>query len=177
MGHPVYAVGVPRPWFGWPAGRGRVGMPRSIWSGAISFGLVNVPVRMYAAVHETDLHFHLVHERDGGRIRYQKVCEEEDRPVDSDEIVKAYETDDGELVYLTDEDFAAAEVHGFKAIDIEDFVPYDQIDPIYFEHTYYLGPADGAERVYALLTKAMERSGLAGIARYVMRARQNLGCL
>jgi DNA end-binding protein Ku len=152
-------------------------MPRAIWTGAISFGLVNVPVRMYSAIDEQDVHFELIHEPDGGHIGYQKYCKVENEVVSNDEIVKGYEVEDGEYVYLTDEDFEAAQVDGYKTIDINDFVPYDEIDPIYFERTYYLGPQEGADKVYALLVRAMEQSGLAAIAKYVMRDRQHLGCL
>jgi DNA end-binding protein Ku len=152
-------------------------MPRAIWSGAISFGLVNVPVRMYSAIDEQDIHFHLLHERDDSRIGYEKVCKAEGKPVPDDEIVKAYEVKDGEYVYVTDEDLEAAEGESYRTIDIEDFVAYEEIDPIYFEKTYYLGPADGADRVYALLLRAMEQSGLCGIGTYVMRDKQHLGCL
>jgi DNA end-binding protein Ku len=152
-------------------------MPRAIWSGAISFGLVNVPVRMYSAISETDLHFHLVHEPDNGRIGYQKICKAEKELVPDDEIVKAFEFAEDELVVLTDEDFAAAKAEGVKSIEIEQFVPYEEIDPIYFERTYYLGPADGADKVYGVLRKAMEETGLAAIGKYVMRDKQHLGCL
>jgi DNA end-binding protein Ku len=152
-------------------------MPRALWSGAISFGLVNVPVRMYSAIAEKDLHFHLIHEPDGSRIRYQKVCAKDDKPVPDDEIVKGYELENGDYVYLTDDDFAAAESDGYKLIEIRDFVPYDQIDPIVFERTYYLGPAEGAEKVYSLMVKAMERSGLAAVTSYVFHDREHLGCL
>ena len=152
-------------------------MPRAIWTGTISFGLVNVPVRMYSAIDESDLHFHLVHEPDGGRIGYQKVCKAENEPVSDDEIVKAYEIEKDELVVLTDEDFAAAKSEGVKTIEISDFVPYEQIDPIYFERTYYLGPQDGSEKVYSLLRQAMEKTGLAAVGKYVMRDKQHLGCL
>ena len=152
-------------------------MPRAIWSGTISFGLVSVPVRMYSAIEESDLHFKLVHEPDGGRIGYQKVCKAENEPVPDDEIVKAYELRDDELVVLTDEDFDAVKVEGVKSIDISDFVPYDEIDPIYFERTYYLGPQEGGEKVYSLLRQAMEKTGLAAIGKYVMREKQQLGCL
>jgi DNA end-binding protein Ku len=152
-------------------------MPRAIWTGAVSFGLVNVPVRMYSAIDTTDLEFDLIHEEDGGRIGYRKVCKLEDEPVPDEEIVKGYEVAEGEYVYVSDEDFAAAEAESYRTITIEDFVPYEDIDPIYFERTYYLGPQDGSERVYALLRRAMEDSGLAGIARYVMRNREHLGCL
>ena len=152
-------------------------MPRAIWTGTISFGLVNVPVRMYSAIDESDLHFHLVHEPDGGRIGYQKVCKAENEPVPDDEIVKAFEIEKDELVVLTDEDFAAAKSEGVKTIEISDFVPYDEIDPIYFERTYYLGPQDGSEKVYSLLRQAMEKTGLAAVGKYVMRDKQHLGCL
>ncbi|MBA2615620.1 MAG: Ku protein [Actinobacteria bacterium] len=152
-------------------------MPRAIWSGSISFGLVNVPVRMYSAIDEQDLHFNYIHEPDGSRIGYQKICKEEEKPVPDDEIVKAFEYEKGEYVYMTDEDFDAAGAENFKTIDIRDFVPYEEIDPIYFERTYYLGPQENAEKVYALLVQAMERAGLAAIAKYVMRDKQNLGCL
>jgi DNA end-binding protein Ku len=152
-------------------------MPRALWSGSISFGLVNVPIRMYTAVSEHKLHFHLVHEKDSSPIGYEKICKKEGKRVPDDEIVKAFEYRKGELVFMADEDFEAARVEGYRSIDITDFVPYEDIDPIYFAKAYYLGPDKGAEHVYALLVKAMEESGLAGIAKFVMRDRQNLGCL
>jgi len=151
--------------------------PRALWTGSVTFGLVNVPVRIYSAVHEHKLQFHLVHEKDDGPIGYQKMCKLEDKPVSSDEIVKAYEFKKGEFVQLTDEDFAAVQVEGQHTIDLQDFVPYDDIDPVYFAHTYLVGPQDGGEKTYALLVKAMEKSGLAGIGKFVMRSRQYLGCL
>jgi DNA end-binding protein Ku len=151
--------------------------PRSLWSGSITFGLVNVPVRVYSAVHEHKLQFHLVHEKDDGPIGYQKICKLEDKPVPSSEIVKAYEFRKGEFVPLTDEDFEAVQVEGQHTIDLEDFVPYEDIDPAFFAHTYLVGPQDGAEKTYALLVKAMQQSGLAGIGKFVMRGRQYLGCL
>jgi DNA end-binding protein Ku len=151
---------------------------RAIWTGSISFGLVNAPVRMYAAVSEQNLRFNLIHEKDGGRIGYQKICKLEDKPVPNEEIVKAYQVEDDEFIYLEDEDFEAAAPEAYKTITVQDFVPADQIDPIYFERTYYLGPADKAgEPVYALLVQAMERAGLAAIATYVFHERENLGCL
>jgi DNA end-binding protein Ku len=152
-------------------------VPRALWSGSISFGLVNVPVRMVPAIAEHKLQFHYVHAPDSSRIGYEKVCKEESRPVPDDEIVKAFEFEKGEYVYMTDEDFEAAAAEGVKTIDIRDFVPADEIDPIYFERTYYLAPQEGAEKVYALLARAMERSGLVAVVKYVMRDRQNLGAL
>jgi DNA end-binding protein Ku len=152
-------------------------MPRAIWTGSISFGLVSVPIRMYSAVEEHTLHFNYVHEPDGSRIGYEKICKAEDKPVPDDEIVKAFEYEKGEWVYMTDEDFEAAAAENHRTIDIRTFVPYEDIDPIYFERTYYLGPQDNGEKVYALLARAMADSGLAAVAKWVMRDRQNLGLL
>jgi DNA end-binding protein Ku len=152
-------------------------MPRAIWSGAISFGLVNVPVQMFSAIAEHKLHFRLVHEKDESPIGYQKICKLEDKPVADDEVVKAFELEPGEFVLMEDEDFEAARVEGYKTIEITDFVPYEQIDPIYFARTYYLAPGEGGEKVYGLLVRAMEDTKLAGIAKYVMRDRQYLGAL
>ena len=152
-------------------------MPRAIWSGSISFGLVNVPVRLYSAIQEHKLHFHWVHEKDESPIGYQKICKLEDKPVPDDEVVKAFEFEPGEYVFMDDEDFEIARAEGYKTIDITDFVPYEQIDPIYFSHTYYVGPQEGGEKVYSLLVRAMDESELAAIAKFVMRDRQNLGCL
>jgi DNA end-binding protein Ku len=152
-------------------------MPRAIWSGSIAFGLVSVPVRMESAVEEHTLHFNYVHEPDGGRIGYQKVCKSEDKPVPDDEIVKAFEVKKGKWVYLDDEDFDAAALEGHKTIDIQAFVESGEIDPIYFERTYYLAPRDGGEKVYALLARAMDESGLVAVATFVMRDREHLACL
>ena len=152
-------------------------MPSAIWTGAISFGLVNVPVRVYTAVHAHKLQFHLVHEKDDGPIGYEKVCKLEGKPVSDDEIVKAYEVSKGKVVHVEDEDFEAAQVEGARTIELQDFVPYEEIDPTFFAHTYLVGPQDGAEKAYALLVRALEDSGLAGIGKFVMRSRQYLGCL
>ena len=150
---------------------------RAIWSGAITFGLVNVPIRMYSAIDEKDLRFNLLHVKDGSRIGYEKICKDEGVSVPDSEISTAYEISKGEYVYLDDDDFARAAGPLGRTIDLADFVPYSEIDPIYFERTYYLGPADGYEKVYALLTTAMKNAGLAGIATYVMRKKQHLGCI
>jgi DNA end-binding protein Ku len=152
-------------------------MPRAIWTGSISFGLVNVPVRLYSAIAEHKLHFHLVHEPDQSPIGYQKICKLEDKPVPDGEVVKAFEFEPGEFVLMEDEDFEAARVEGYRTIEITDFVPYEQVDPIYFARTYYLGPEKGGEKVYSLLSRALEQSALAGISKFVMRDRQYLGAL
>jgi DNA end-binding protein Ku len=152
---------------------------RAIWSGSIAFGLVSVPVRMESAVKEHRLHFHYVHEPDGGRIGYQKVCKaEDDKSVPDDEIVKAFEVAKGKWVYLTDEDFESAGLdEAQRTIDIHEFVPQEEIDPIFFERTFYLGPQEGGEKTYALLARAMEKTGLVAVATFVMRDRQYLACL
>ena len=118
-------------------------LPRALWSGSIQFGLVNVPVRLYPAISEHALHFHLVHRPYGGAIGYQKLCKKEEKPVPDDEIVKAYEVSKGKPVHLTDEDFAALRVEGARTIELEVFVPYEQIDPTFFAHTYLVGPGEG----------------------------------
>ena len=153
-------------------------MARAIWSGTIAFGLVSIPVRMESAVEEHTLHFNYVHEPDGGRIGYQKVCKKEERPVPDDEVVKAFEVKKGKWVYLADEDFESAALEeARKTIDIHAFVPRDEIDPIFFERTYYLAPQEGGEKVYALLGRAMEEAGLVAVATFVMREREHLACL
>jgi DNA end-binding protein Ku len=152
-------------------------MPRALWSGSITFGLVNVPVRLYSAIEEHKLGFRLVHRKDGSPIGYQKFCKKEEKPVADDEIVKAFEFKKGDWVYMEDEDFDAAHAEGVRTIDLTDFVPYSDIDPIFFRKTYYVGPQDGAEKVYTLLVRAMEDSELAGIAKFVMREQQHLGAI
>jgi DNA end-binding protein Ku len=152
--------------------------PRAVWTGAISFGLVNAPVRMYTAIAEKDLRFNQLHATDGGRIGYVKVCKVDNEPVPADEIVKGFEVSKGEYVQMSDEDFEAARSESHRSITIHDFVPADQIDPIYFERTYYLGPEEGpGEAIYNLLMQAMEKSGLSAIATYVQSDRENLACL
>jgi DNA end-binding protein Ku len=152
-------------------------MPRALWSGAISFGLVNAPVRMYTAISEHNVHFNLLHAKSGARIHYKKVTDSHPRDIPDEQIVKGYEISEGEYVTLTDEELAAAHVEGDKVIEILDFVPLDEIDPIAFERTYYLAPAEGAERVYALLARALETSGLVAVATFVFHDRDQLACL
>jgi DNA end-binding protein Ku len=152
-------------------------MPRAIWKGSISFGLVNAPVAMYAAISERNLHFHLVHKTDMAPIGYQKTCKRHKKPVPDKEIARAFDLK-GKTVLMEDKDFEAARAEGYHAITVLDFVPLDQIDPIYYERTFFLGPADeGAEHVYALLAKALEESELAAICSYIFHQREHLGCL
>jgi DNA end-binding protein Ku len=131
---------------------------------------------MYAAISEHNVHFNLLHEGNGGRIHYRKVTDS-GREVADDKIVKGFEVSDGEYVTLTDEEIAAAHLESDKVIEIHDFVPLEEIDPIAFERTYYLGPAEGSERVYSLLASALGKSGLVGIASFVFHDRDQLACL
>jgi DNA end-binding protein Ku len=114
---------------------------------------------------------------DDAPVGYEKICKKEGKPVPDDEIVKAYEVSKGEFVELEDEDFEAAAAEGGHAFDIAQFVAVEEIDPIYFEHSYYLAPQDGGEKVYTLLVRAMEDAGLAAVGTFVMRDREHLGCL
>jgi DNA end-binding protein Ku len=138
---------------------------------------VNAPVRIYSAVAEHKLHFHLLHTKDDSPIGYEKVCKKEGKPVPDDEIVKAFEYAKGKYVYMDDDDFAAARVEGYRSIDVTSFVAYEELDPIFFAKTYYVGPEKGSEHVYSLLARAMDESGLAGVAKFVMRDQQHLGLL
>ncbi len=152
-------------------------MPRAIWTGAISFGLVNVPVGLYSATESKTIHFHQVQKGTGRRIRNKRVAEGTGREVDYDSIVKGYETDDGDLIIVTPEELASVEPTRTRTIEIEDFVQIDQIDPIYYEKSYYLAPDEGAKKPYALLREAMERSGRVAIGRFVMRNKEYLAAI
>jgi len=137
-----------------------------------------MPCRLYPAIVEHGVNVHRVPEPDERQIGYQKICKLEEKTVSNDEIVKAYQVEEDEFVYLTDEDFEAASPEAYKTITVHDFVPTSEIDPIYFERTYYLGAADKTgEPVYALLVEAMQQANLAAIATYVFHERENLGCL
>ena len=152
-------------------------MARAIWSGSLLFGLVSVPVRMYSALDEKDLHFHLLHRKDDSRIGYEKVCKKEGQAVPDDEIGTAYEISKGKYVYLEDEDFEAAEPKGYQNLRPFRLRPIRRDRSDLPRPTYYLGPAERGEKVYAVLERAMEASGLAAIGTYVMRNKQQLGCL
>ena len=136
-----------------------------------------MPVRLYSAVREHRLQFHYVHEPDSSPIGYQKICKAEEKPVPDDEVVKAFELAKGEYVYLSDEDFERARGERHRTIDIRDFVPAEEIDPIFFAKTYYLGPAEGSEKVYSLFLRALGDSGLMAIASFVLRDKEHLGGL
>lgn len=154
-------------------------MARSIWTGAISFGLVNVPVKLYSATQQKDVAFHQFQRDTNRRIHNRRVADGTDEEVPYDEIVKGYELDQDRFVIVTPEELEAVEPGRSRTIDIEDFVDLDEVDPVYFEKSYYLGPADPDSGVkpYELLRAALERSNKVAIARFVMRTKQYLAAL
>jgi DNA end-binding protein Ku len=149
-------------------------MARSIWSGAISFGLVNVPVKVFTAVRKKDVRFHQLHGKDGVRIQQKRVCPEDDAEVPYDEIVKGYEISPGQYVVVEPEELDALDPEATRTIDIEDFVDLGEIDPLFFDSNYYLVPDERGEKAYRLLLEAMRDSEKVGIARVVMRTKQYL---
>jgi DNA end-binding protein Ku len=152
-------------------------MARAIWSGTISFGLLNVPVRMYSAVARRNIALREIRESDSSRIKHRRVAEGTDEEVPYENIVKAYELSPGQYVPLSKDEMAALAPEKTRAIDVQDFVDIEEIDPMYFDSPYYLGPADGAEKAYSLLAKAMESSGKAAIARFVFRNKEHLSAI
>jgi DNA end-binding protein Ku len=150
---------------------------RSIWKGAISFGLVTIPVKLYAATEQRDVTFHQVHRADGGRIRYRRVCTKDGQEIPYADIAKGYELPSGEMVVLTDEDFAELPLSSSRRIDVLQFVPLDQVDPIYFAKSYYLEPDAAGAKPYVLLRDALERSGMVAIVKVALRQRESLATL
>jgi DNA end-binding protein Ku len=149
-------------------------MPRSIWRGAISFGLVNVPVKLYSAVSKKTVRFNQLHEKDNSRIQMKRWCAEEDAEVPYEEIVKGYEISPDKYVVITPEELEALDPKKTRTIDIEDFVDLDEIDPLYYEHPYYLVPDTGAAKPYKLLLSALQKSNKVAIARVVIRSKEYL---
>ena len=150
---------------------------RSIWKGAISFGLVSIPVKLYSATEEKDVSFHQVHRDDGGRIRYKRVCQIDGEEVAYSDIAKGYELSSGEVVVLTDEDFADLPLSTSRAIDVLEFVPLDQVDPMYFSKSYYLEPDGQGAKPYVLLREALENSGRVALVKVALRTRESLATL
>ncbi|CAN5725615.1 Ku protein [soil metagenome] len=149
-------------------------MPRAIWSGAISFGLVNVPVKLYSAVSRKTVRFHQLHGTDGVRIQQKRICPEDGTEVPYDEIVKGYEISPGHHVVITPEELESLDPKKTRTIDIEDFVELEEIDPIYYDAAYYLVPDKGADKAYNLLLQAMGESGRVAVARVVIRTKEHL---
>jgi DNA end-binding protein Ku len=152
-------------------------MARAIWSGTISFGLLNVPVRLFSAVARRNIALREIRESDSARIKHRRVAEGTDEEVPYENIVKAYELTPGQYVPLSKDEMSALAPEKTRAIDVQDFVDIEEIDPMYFDSPYYLGPADGAEKAYSLLAAAMESSGKAAISRFVFRNKEHLAAI
>ena len=150
---------------------------RAIWKGAVSFGLVSIPVKLYSATEERDVSFHQVHREDGGRIRYKRVCQTDGEEVPYSDIAKGYELPSGEVVVLTDEDFADLPLSTSRTIDVLEFVPLEQVDPIYFAKSYYLEPDAAGSKPYVLLREALEESGRVALVKVALRQRESLATL
>ncbi len=149
-------------------------MPRAIWSGAISFGLVNIPVKLHSAVNRKTVRFNQLDGSDNSRVRQKRINESTGEEVPYENLVKGYEIGPDRYVVITPDELDSVQPEKSRTIDIEDFVDLEQIDPMYFDHTYYLAPGPGAEKAYALLLKAMEETGKVAIARVVIRSKENL---
>jgi DNA end-binding protein Ku len=150
---------------------------RPIWKGAISFGLVTIPVKLYAATEEKDIRFHLIHKEDGGRIEMKRVCSIDGKEVAWDDLVRGYEVAKGEYIVLTPEEIDEAKPESSTTIDIGDFVELTEIDPIYFEKTYYLEPTDIGSKPYSLLRRALEETERIAVARVTIRTKERLATL
>lgn len=147
-------------------------MPKSIWNGAITFGLVTVPIKVYSATESKTVHFREVHAKDGSRIEHRRICAKDGKEVDYKDVVKGYEVSSGKFVELTDDEIAAAAGSQSKRIDIDHFVPAEDIDPDFYERTYYLGAGDKGKPAFAVLQAALDRSGRAGVGRWVFHNRE-----
>jgi DNA end-binding protein Ku len=150
---------------------------RAIWKGAISFGLVSIPVRLYSATEERDVSFHQVHREDAGRIKYKRTCAIDGEEVPYSDIAKGYELDNGEIVVLTDEDLADLPLSSTKVVDVLQFVPLEQVDPIYFARSYYLEPDRAAGKPYVLLRDSLASSGMVALVKVAIRTREQLATL
>ncbi|MGH2788993.1 MAG: Ku protein [Actinomycetota bacterium] len=150
---------------------------KSLWKGALTFGLVNIPVRLYSAVEEKSLRFHLLHEEDGGRIKYQRTCGKCGKEVTWDDIVKGYEYSKDQYVTFDQDELSALDVDSIKAIDVVTFVPLEAIDPVYFNKTYYMAPEASGLKAYRLLQEALEAEGQVGIAKIALREKEHLATI
>jgi DNA end-binding protein Ku len=152
-------------------------MAHAIWSGAINFGLVTIPVKLFTAVKTDDLSFNMLHKKDEGRIKYERVCSVDGKPVPWDEIVKGYEYEKGEYVILTDDDFARVNPEATQSVDIVEFVELDKISPMFFDKPYYLEPTKQGRHAYALLREALADSNRVAIARVVIRTKEYIAAV
>ena len=150
---------------------------RAMWSGAVSFGLVSVPIKLYSATTNHDIRFHQVHGADGGRIKYKRTCQVCGEVVEYADIVKGYETEDGELITLDESDLDSLPIASGHEIDVVEFVPADQIDPLLFDKAYYLEPETKAAKPYALLREALAETERMAVVRFALRQRESLALL
>jgi DNA end-binding protein Ku len=150
---------------------------RAMWKGAVSFGLVTIPIQLYAATENKNVSLHQVHETDGARIQYRRFCSAEDKEVPYAEIAKGYELEDGRMVILTNDDLGSLPLSTSKTIDVLEFVDIEAIDPIYFDRSYYLEPQKAAAKAYILLRDALHKSGHVAIAKVALRQRESLAVL
>jgi DNA end-binding protein Ku len=149
-------------------------MAKALWKGAVTFGLVNIPVRLYSAVQEKSLKFHMLHAKDGGRIKYQRVCAICGEEVTWDDIVKGYEYSKDHYVQFTEDEMQALDLDSIKAIDVVTFVPLEEIDPVYFNKTYYVVPEPSGLKAYRLLQEALDAEGSVGLAKVALRDKEHL---
>ena len=152
-------------------------MAHAIWSGSINFGLVTIPVKLFTAVRPSDISFNMLHAKDEGRIKYERLCSIENKPVPWDEIVKGYEYEKGEYVIITEEDFKKVNPEATQSVDILEFVELDKINPMYFDKPYYLEPTKPGRHAYALLREALARAGKVAIARVVIRTKEAIAAV
>lgn len=150
---------------------------KSIWKGALSFGLVNIPIELYSASHEHEFKFSLLHKSDLSEIRYARICKKEGKEVPWDEIVKGYENDKGQYIVMTEADFKNAMPEKTKAIEIIQFADEDQVDSVYYEKPYILQPQKGADKAYTLLAEALQKSKKVGIGKYVLHNHEHIGVI
>jgi DNA end-binding protein Ku len=152
-------------------------MAHAIWSGAINFGLVTIPVKLFTAVRTDELSFNMLHAKDEGRIKYERICSVDSKPVPWEEIVKGYEFEKGEYVVLTDEDFKKVNPEATQSVDILEFVDLDTINPMFFDKPYYLEPSKQGKHAYALLREALTESNKVAIARVVIRTKEYIAAV
>lgn len=150
---------------------------RPLWKGSISFGLVNIPVKMYTASHEDDLKFVMLHKKDLSQVRYARICKEEEKEIPWEEIVKGYEYSPGEFVVINEEDFDKINLVKSKSIEIIHFIKQEEIDTVYYSKPYFLEPDKNADKAYRLLLEAMQRSKKVGIAKFVLHHREHLAVI
>jgi DNA end-binding protein Ku len=150
---------------------------KALWKGAITFGLISIPVRLHSAVQEKSLKFHLLHDKDSGRIKYQRVCSKCGKEVTWDDLVRGYEVSKDTYVTFTDEELEAVDVESIRAIDVVSFVPLESIDPIYFNKTYYVAPEPSGLKAYRLLAGALEAEQQVGIAKVALRDKEHLATI